>query len=127
MTRAEIEARYVGMFGSVPDNIRIRLDVAEATDRLPAMGALEAFREAFLDSNPLSPEVQRLVHFGLTLAGADSEVVESHARSAIKAGAKTAELVGVCETAAVVLGMPAYTRGIRAVAAAGLGQNDVRP
>ncbi len=92
------------------------MDIAEATGRLDALSAMEAYREAVLDRSPLPAKVQRLVHFGLTLAIAEEEAIAAHALSASKAGASLPELVGVCETAVIVLGMPAYTRGMRAVA-----------
>src|SRR3546814_17329512 len=68
-----------------------------------------------LDNNPLSSTTQRLVHFGMTLAVGDATITADHARSAMRAGATLADLHGVCETAAVVLGMPGYTRGIAAL------------
>lgn len=111
-----IEARYLDMFGSVPANIRDRLKVAEAAGRTDALLVLEEYRRMFLDENALEPRVQRLVHFGMTLAAADRWVVESHARSAMRSGATVGDLLGVCETAAVVLGMPAYSRGVDVLA-----------
>src|SRR3546814_14925191 len=51
----------------------------------------------------------------MTLAVGDATITADHARSAMRAGATLADLHGVCETAAVVLGMPGYTRGIAAL------------
>ncbi|MBD2001285.1 carboxymuconolactone decarboxylase family protein [Leptolyngbya sp. FACHB-541] len=115
MTRAEIEKQFIERFGSIPSAVQTRLEVAEATGRLEALSALEAFRKITIDESPLTAKIQRLVHFGMTLAIAEDEAIAAHALSAHREGASLSELVGVCESAAIVLGMPAYTRGMRAV------------
>src|SRR3546814_4001941 len=109
MTRDEVEARYISMFGSIPPGIERRLQAAEAANRFEVVTAIEAWRAELLDNNPLSSTTQRLVHFGMTLAVGDATITADHARSAMRAGATLADLHGVCETAAVVLGMPGYT------------------
>src|SRR3546814_18261128 len=86
-----------------------------SSDLFEVVTAIEAWRAELLDNNPLSSTTQRLVHFGMTLAVGDATITADHARSAMRAGATLADLHGVCETAAVVLGMPGYTRGIAAL------------
>src|SRR3546814_9630269 len=77
-----------------------------SSDLFEVVTAIEAWRAELLDNNPLSSTNQRLVHFGMTLAVGDATITADHARSAMRAGATLADLHGVCETAAVVLGMP---------------------
>src|SRR3546814_15454988 len=70
MTRDEVEARYISMFGSIPPGIERRLQAAEAANRFEVVTAIEAWRAELLDNNPLSSSTQRLVHFESTLASA---------------------------------------------------------
>jgi 4-carboxymuconolactone decarboxylase len=123
MTRDDVETRYVAMFGAVPPAIARRLDTAQMAGRFDAILAIERWRTELLDHNPLPQATQRLVHFAMTLAVGDAGISADHARSALRAGATIADLHGVCETAAVVFGMPGYSRGVAALASALDGLN----
>ena len=115
--RAEaVRDRYHAMFGAVPSGIEDRLSVAQAAGRLDAVEAIEALRQALLTNNPLEPRVQQLVHFGQLLALDRAAPARLHARGALRAGASTADLAGVGETALVTSGMPAYSLGIEIIA-----------
>lgn len=115
--RAEaVRDRYRQVFGSVPAGVEQRLSVAEATDRLDAVEAIEQLRQSLLENNPLGPRVQQLVHFAQLVALGREEPARLHARAARRAGATLAELVGVAETSLVTSGMPAYGLAVGIVA-----------
>lgn len=107
-----VRDRYQQVFGSVPDAIERRLAVAQASDRMEAVEAIENLRRVLLGSNPLPPRVQQLVHFGQLLALGREGPARLHARAALRAGASLADLVGVVETSLVTAGMPAYGLGV---------------
>lgn len=114
----DLQARYEQLFGYVPDNVRRRSELAELAGHPAAIAAVEHFRQVLLHDNPLAPKIQQLVHFALLIgAGADGPA-RLHAQGALKAGATVAELFGVCETAAITGGMPAFSRAVEAVYAA---------
>jgi 4-carboxymuconolactone decarboxylase len=114
--RAEaVRERYRTTFGAVPSGIEDRLSVAQTVGRLDAVEAIEALRRALLADNPLEPRVQQLVHFGQLLALGRAAPARLHARGALRAGASTADLVGVAETSLVTSGMPAYGLGIEII------------
>lgn len=115
MSAEAIRARYVAMFGHVPPTVEERLTLGAACGRLPAVEAIEAMREQLLEHNPLDARTQRLVHFAMVLVLGEDDAARLHARSALAAGVSGEELWGVCETAAVVAGMPAFTRGVALV------------
>jgi len=115
--RAEaVRERYRTTFGAVPSGIEDRLSVAQTAGRLDAVEAIEALRRALLTDNPLEPRVQQLVHFGQLLALGRAAPARLHARGALRAGASTADLVGVAETSLITSGMPAYSLGVDIIA-----------
>ncbi|MCZ6665361.1 MAG: carboxymuconolactone decarboxylase family protein [Gammaproteobacteria bacterium] len=111
----EIRARYKQLFGSIPENIEQRLSLAERTDRIEAIEAIEQFRKVLIHDNPLEARVQQLVHFGMLLPVGHRGPARLHAIGALKAGASIRDLMGVCETAAIVGGMPAFSLGVSVV------------
>src|SRR3546814_14537782 len=95
MTRDEVEARYISMFGSIPPGIERRLQAAEAANRFEVVTAIEAWRAELLDNNPLSSTTPRLVHFGLTLSVGDAPFTAAHALPALLACSALADLPGL--------------------------------
>src|SRR3546814_15214930 len=100
MTRDEVEARYISMFGSIPPGIERRLQAAEAANRFEVVTALEAWRAELLDNNPLSSTTQRLCNFGIPLACGDATTTADHDQSSMRAGRTCAQLEGVFRTVA---------------------------
>lgn len=115
-TASEIRDRYRTTFGAVPPGIERRLALAEATDRIEAVGAIEELRTVLLARNPLDPKTQQLVHFAQLVALGREGPARLHARAAVRNGATLHELVGVAETSLVTSGMPAYALAIDVIA-----------
>lgn len=118
MNESAIEARYRDLFGNVPDGLRQRIELARLAGRGSALEVIENFRDTLIHHNPLERKIQQLVHLGMLLALGHEAAARLHAHAAVSAGASPAELHGVCETAAVVGGMPAYSLGVQVVSAA---------
>ncbi|OBS08598.1 carboxymuconolactone decarboxylase family protein [Acidihalobacter prosperus] len=118
MNETPVEARYKELFGYVPDSIRLRIDLARVAGRETALEAIEHLRDTLIHHNPLERKIQQLVHLGMLLALGREAPALLHARAAIQAGAGAPELHGVCETAAIVGGMPAYSLGVQVVSRA---------
>tara|TARA_Y100000768_G_C23948505_1_gene668890 strand:- start:538 stop:909 length:372 start_codon:yes stop_codon:yes gene_type:complete len=110
-----IRTGYVALLGYVPDNIEKRLQLAELTDEATAIEVIEQFREKLILKNPLDQKTQQLVHFALLIGGMHKEPAILHAKGALKAGATPKELMGICETAAVTGGMPAFSLAVECV------------
>jgi alkylhydroperoxidase/carboxymuconolactone decarboxylase family protein YurZ len=116
-SRAEaIRDRYRSTLGAVPRGAEDRLRLAEEHDRLDTEEAIMALRHIVLTDNALGPRVQQLVHFGQLLALGRSDPARIHARGALHAGATTADLIGVAESAVLTAGVPAYALGIEIIA-----------
>ena len=113
----DIRARYKQLFGFVPEHVEQRISLAERTNRIAAIEAVEQMREVLIHDNPLEARVQQLVYFGMLLPVGHREAARLHATGALKAGASIRDLMGVCETAAIVGGMPAFSLGISVVCA----------
>ena len=111
----EIRARYQQLFGFVPEHVEQRISLAERTDRIEAIEAIEQMRKVLIHDNPLEARVQQLVHFGMLLPVGHRLPARLHATGALRAGASIRDLMGVCETAAIVGGMPAFSLGVRVV------------
>jgi 4-carboxymuconolactone decarboxylase len=110
-----VETRYQSLFGLVPETVNERQRLAEMAGHSEALDAVEQFRDVLIHRNPLPARTQQLVHFAmLTMLAGNDEPTVLHARAAVRAGGTAAELFGVCETAAVVGGMPAFTRAVHA-------------
>lgn len=109
------EARYVALLGHVPQTVQRRLDLARQAGHSEAIDAIEQFRKVLIDDNPLPKRDQQLIHFALLIGAGQQAPAELHARGALRAGATVAELFGVCETAAITGGMPAFTMAVDAV------------
>lgn len=105
----EIIERYRKLFGFVPENIQQRLEMAAEVDRLEAFEVIENFRETLIYENPLDNKIQQIVHFALLIGAGHRESALYHAKGALKMEASLKEMFGVCETAAVTGGMPAFT------------------
>ncbi len=82
------------------------------TGRAHAVEAIDALRRVVITESPLGPKQQQLVQFGQLLVLGERELATLHADAARRAGASTAELIGVVETALITAGMPAYNIGI---------------
>lgn len=115
MNLATIRQRYVDLLGHVPDGIEKRFALAEMVGRAEAVLAVEELRDELLHRNPLDRRTQQLVQFAMLIGAGETAAARHHAAGALKAGATPAELFGVCETAAVVGGMPAFSRAIEVV------------
>lgn len=118
MSADAIRDRYRDLLGHVPETVEERLAVADAADRSEAIDAVEAWREELLHRNPLDRRTQQLVHFGMLVAMGEDVPAALHVRGAMKAGATARDLFGVAETAAVVAGMPGFTRAVSHIHAA---------
>jgi 4-carboxymuconolactone decarboxylase len=110
-----IRDRYRELLGYVPENIDQRIELARQVDRLEAIEAIEQLRQTLIHDNPLDSKTQQLVHFAMLIGAGETEPARLHARGALRAGANAAELFGVCETAAIVGGMPAFSRAVKVV------------
>lgn len=110
-----IFAKYQETFGHVPENIRQRSTLAEQTGREKSLTVIEAMRDVLLTDNPLGPKQQQMVHFAMLIGAEAYEPARLHAQAALKAGATVSELFGICETAAVVKGMPGFSKAIEII------------
>ncbi|MGU3587406.1 carboxymuconolactone decarboxylase family protein [Rhodococcus sp. C26F] len=110
-----IRDRYRSTLGAVPHGVEDRLHLAEQHNRIDTEEAITALRHIVLTNNALGPRVQQLVHFGQLLALGRSGPARIHARGALHAGATTADLIGVAETAVITAGVPAYALGIEII------------
>jgi 4-carboxymuconolactone decarboxylase len=115
MNKEAIRARYESLFGFVPEGIESRIRLAEAGGHLEAIDAIEEFRRVLINDNPLDPRTQQLVHFAMLIALREAEPARLHAQGALRAGASISDLLGVCETAAVVCGMPGLSLAVEVV------------
>lgn len=118
MNETPVETRYKELFGYIPDGVRMRIDLARMAGRETALEAIEHLRDTLIHHNPLERKTQQLVHLGMLLVLGREAPALLHARAAIQAGADASELHGVCETAAIVGGMPAYNLGVQVVSQA---------
>ncbi len=115
MSDTSIEQRYRELLGFVPDNVKKRSALARLCGQEASIEAVEVLRESLIHHNPLDRKTQQLIHFAMLLALGHSDPARLHVRGALKAGAEPGELYGICETAAIVGGMPAFSRGIEIV------------
>ncbi len=115
MSDTAVEKRYRELLGFVPDNIKKRNALARFCHHEASIDAVEALRERLIHDNPLDRKTQQLVHFSMLLALGHAEAAQLHVRGALKAGAQARELYGICETAAIVGGMPAFSLGVEIV------------
>lgn len=113
---AVIRESYAELTGTVPPSIEARLQLAEATGRGAAVGAIEATRRALIMDNPLGRKVGQTVHFAQLVALGKGGPARLHARAALRAGATLAELTGAVELALITAGMPAYSLGVEVLA-----------
>lgn len=112
MNETEIENRYRELLGFVPDNVRKRSALARLSGHEASIEAVESLRQSLIHDNPLDRKTQQLVHFAMLLALGRTQAAQLHARGAVKAGALAQELYGVCETAAIVGGMPIFSSAV---------------
>lgn len=115
MNDTAVEKRYRELLGFVPDNVKKRSALARLCNQEASIDAVEALRESLIHNNPLDRKTQQLVHFAMLLALGHTEAAQLHVRGALKAGAEAGELYGICETAAIVGGMPAFSRSVEIV------------
>lgn len=115
MSDSAVEKRYRELLGFVPDNVKKRSVLAQLCHHEASLDAVEALRECLIHDNPLDRKTQQLVHFAMLLALGHAEAAQLHVRGALKAGAQPQELYGICETAAIVGGMPAFSLGVEIV------------
>ncbi|MFZ1805632.1 MAG: carboxymuconolactone decarboxylase family protein [Cyclobacteriaceae bacterium] len=101
--------RYQTLFGFVPENINRRITLAELTGQEESIEAVEHLREVLIHNNPLGPKIQQLVHFAMLVTIGEVGPAKLHVRGALRAGATPGDLYGVCETAAIVGGMPVFS------------------
>lgn len=107
--KKEVLAWYEKLFGFIPENIRQRLELASQAEHPEAFEAIEQFRKTLIHENPLERKIQQMVHFALLIGANHSKPALYHAKGALKAGATVREMFGICETAAITGGMPAFT------------------
>ena len=100
---------YRTLLGFIPENIKRRITLAELTGQEESVEAVEHMREILIHNNPLGAKIQQLVHFAMLVAIGEAEPARLHVRGALRAGATPGDLYGVCETAAIVGGMPAFS------------------
>ena len=112
MSETVIEQRYRDLLGFIPDNVRKRSALAKLTGQEASIEAIEALRQSLIHDNPLERKTQQLVHFAMLLALGHTEAAKLHVRGAIKAGAEPQDLYGICETAAIVGGMPIFSYAV---------------
>lgn len=115
MNSETIYNRYQDLLGYVPKNIQQRIELAKLAKHSEAISAIEHLRQTLIHDNPLAPKTQQLVHFAMLIGAGETAPARLHCDGALKAGASVAELFGVCETAAIVGGMPAFSRAINIV------------
>jgi 4-carboxymuconolactone decarboxylase len=115
MNLDSIRDRYRELLGHVPENIEHRIELARQADRLEAITAIEQLRQTLIHENPLDSKTQQLVHLAMLIGAGETEPARLHVKGALRAGATAAELFGVCETAAIVGGMPAFSRAVKVV------------
>ncbi|MFA5974016.1 MAG: carboxymuconolactone decarboxylase family protein [Lentimicrobiaceae bacterium] len=108
----KLSERYQSLLGFVPENIKRRLALAELTGQEESIEAVEHMREILIHNNPLGAKIQQVVHFAMLVAIGEVEPARLHVRGALKAGATPGDLYGVCETAAIVGGMPAFSLAV---------------
>ena len=111
---------YEALVGALPRNVERRIALARATGRESAIEAIEAMRTELLLRNPLDRRIQQLVHMGMLVALGEDGPAALHAHGALKAGATLADLQGLAETAAIVCGMPGYSRAVAIIDSLGL-------
>jgi len=104
--------RYQSLFGFIPENIKRRITLAELAGQQNSVEAVEHLREILIHHNPLGTKIQQLVHFAMLIAIGQVEPARLHVRGALRAGATPGDLYGVCETAAIVGGMPAFSLAV---------------
>lgn len=110
-----IRKKYEELLGFVPENIEKRLKLAVFSEETDAIEVIEKYREQLIYNNPLDKKTQQLVHFALLIGGMHKEPAKLHSKGALKAGATVKELFGVCETAAITGGMPAFSLAVDCV------------
>ena len=110
-----VKERYENLFGYVPEKIQQRYQLAQAAEHLESLDAIENYRKVLIEENPLGAKYQQLVHFALLIGARENYPAQLHAVGALKAGATIKELYGVCETAAITGGMPAFTLAVECV------------
>lgn len=112
MNDTEIKQRYKDLLGFVPEGIENRLELAKKTNRHNAIESIENFRKELISNTGSSPKFQQLIHFAMLIAINEVGPAKLHAKGALKAGATIEELMTICETGAVIGGMPVFQRGI---------------
>lgn len=110
-----IKKKYEQLLGFVPEHLERRFILAEKLDRSKTIEVIEKYRERLINENALDNKTQQLVHFALLIGGMHEKPAKLHALGALKAGATLNELFGVCETAAITGGMPAFSLAIDCV------------
>lgn len=110
-----IRKKYESLLGFIPENIEKRLLLAEKTGENEAIEVIEAYRDKLIYRNPLDAKTQQLVHSALLIGGMHKEPAIYHAKAALKAGSTAKELFGICETAAITGGMPAFSLAVDCV------------
>ena len=114
--RARYEEGYRQLFGSFPESVRTRWNLAETHERLSVPEALEEIRAAAILDSPLGLKVQQLVHFGQLVALGRQHPASIHAGAALRAGASIDDLLAVAETALITSGVPGYGLAIEIIA-----------
>ena len=82
------------------------------------IATIEAWREQLIYRTNSTPATQQLIHFALLIGGKDWSPAKLHAIGALKAGTPFADLWTVCETAAIIGGMPMFSQVIDILAEA---------
>lgn len=108
-----LQKKYIDLLGFVPETIKERDAMAKITNSKKTIQVVESLREELILNNLLDPKTQQLVHFALLIGSMQEKPALLHAIGALKAGATKEELFGVCQTATITGGMPAFSLAIK--------------
>lgn len=113
--KKKIEEKYHELFGFIPEGIQNRLDLSERVQRLESIRVIEDMRDQLIYKTSIEKKTQQLIHFSMLIALGEERPAKIHAIAALRAGTSEEELFSVCETAAIVGGMPMFQRAINIV------------
>jgi 4-carboxymuconolactone decarboxylase len=117
ITAESLKQHYIDLLGFVPEGIENRLILAEKVNRTKSIEVIEQYREQLIYNTAIDPKIQQLVHFAMLVALREDNPAKLHVAGALKSGATPEELFAVCETAAIVGGMPLFQRAVNLVTA----------
>ena len=117
MRSTDITDRYEQLLGFVPDGIQRRIDLADKADRTESIEVIEQFRQQLIYQTSSDHKLQQIIHLAMLIALREDKPAALHVVGAIESGASVKELFTLCETAAVVGGMPLFQRAVDLISA----------